>query len=351
MNNKKIAVLGTGANGSCVAADLTNAGLDVVLIDQWPEHVEAMRAKGLHITLKQGEVHADVRAHHLCDLASMNASFDLVLLMTKAYDARWHAELIKPHLKDDGLLVGVQNGMTAEAIADVVGPSRTLGCVVELSSHCFTPGEVKRNTAPDRTWFGIGSFHPSSEGREAELADVLRRAGKVELVDNILSAKFMKLVVNTMSLGPMAMVGGDLAEEQPPGMNELMMQLGEEALAVGAALGHPVVPIFGLTKEDLEQSNRPLQTLIDTLNSHIGVGRGANTTMQDHLKGRLSEVNLINGLIVEESAKAGLAAPANAALVEVTRRIFGGELKPDPANLTLALDLAGLEQGIIQDAV
>ena len=42
--DKKIAVLGTGANGSCVAADLTNAGLDVVLIDQWPAHIEAMRA-------------------------------------------------------------------------------------------------------------------------------------------------------------------------------------------------------------------------------------------------------------------------------------------------------------------
>ena len=48
---KKIAVLGTGANGSCVAADLTNAGLDVVLIDQWPAHVEAMRAHGLHVEL------------------------------------------------------------------------------------------------------------------------------------------------------------------------------------------------------------------------------------------------------------------------------------------------------------
>ena len=70
--NKKIAVLGTGANGSCIAADLTNAGLDVVLIDQWPAHVEVMRAKGLHITLRHGEIHADVRAHHLCDLASMN---------------------------------------------------------------------------------------------------------------------------------------------------------------------------------------------------------------------------------------------------------------------------------------
>lgn len=339
--DKKIAVLGTGANGSCVAADLTNAGLDVVLLDQWPEHVEAMRAKGLHVTLRQGEIHTDVRAHHLCDLAAMNETFDTVLLMTKAYDARWHAELIKPYLKDDGFLIGVQNGMTAETIAEVVGPARTLGCVVELSSYCFVPGEIKRNTAPDRTWFGIGSFNAETVGREEEVAEVLRHAGKVELVDNILDAKFMKLVVNTMTLGTMAMIGGDLADEQPAGMSELMMRLGEEALAVGEALGHPIVPIFGLTREQIESSNRPLQTLIDKVNHDIGPGRGANTTLQDHIKGRLSEVDMINGLIVAESAKRGMAAPANAAMVEVTRRIHAGELKPDPANLKLAIELAG----------
>ena len=95
--NKKIAVLGTGANGSCIAADLTNAGLDVVLIDQWPAHVEAMQANGLQINLKQGgEIHAKVHAHHLCDLASMNEMFDVVFLVAKSYDTRWHAELIKP---------------------------------------------------------------------------------------------------------------------------------------------------------------------------------------------------------------------------------------------------------------
>ena len=42
--SQKIAVLGTGANGSCIAASLIDAGLDVVLIDQWPAHVETMRA-------------------------------------------------------------------------------------------------------------------------------------------------------------------------------------------------------------------------------------------------------------------------------------------------------------------
>jgi 2-dehydropantoate 2-reductase len=339
--NKKIAVLGTGANGSCIAADLTNAGLDVVLIDQWPAHVEAMRANGLHITLREGEIHADVRAHHLCELASMNETFDVVLLLTKAYDTRWHAELIKPYLADDGFLVGIQNGMTAGVIADVVGASRTFGCVAELSSYCFTPGEIKRNTAPDRTWFGLGSFDPPTEGREAEVAAVLEHAGTVDLVDDILSAKFMKLVVNSMTLGTMAMIGGDLADEQPFAMSELMMRLGQESLVVGEALGHPVVPLFGLKLDGIEGSNQLLQTFIDKLNHDIGPKRGANTTLQDHLKGRLSEVDLINGMIVDESAKRGLAAPANAAIVEVTRRIHNGELEPDPSNLKLALDLAG----------
>jgi 2-dehydropantoate 2-reductase len=340
--NKKIAVLGTGANGSCIAADLTNAGLDVVLIDQWPEHVEAMRANGLHITLKRGgEIHAKVRAHHLCDLASMNQLFDVVILVTKAYDTRWHAELIKPNLKEDGFLIGIQNGMTAEIIADVVGPSRTLGCVVELSSYCFTPGEIKRNTAPDRTWFGLGSFDPSTTGKEAEIEEVLKHAGKVEVVDNIIAAKFMKFAVNSMTLGTMAMIGGDLADEQPPGMSELMMRLGEESLAVGEALGHPIVPIFGLTQEEVEGSNRLLQKLIDKLNQDIGPGRGANTTLQDHIKGRLSEVDDINGFIVAESERRNMVASANAAIVEVTRRIHAGELKPDPSNLKLAIELAG----------
>jgi 2-dehydropantoate 2-reductase len=337
--NKKIAVLGTGANGSCLAADLTNAGLDVVLIDQWPAHVEAMRANGLHVTLRQGEIHAKVRAHHLCDLASMHEQFDVVFLVTKAYDTRWHAELIKPHLKDDGFLIGMQNAMTAGIIADVVGHSRTLGCVPELSSYCFVPGEIKRNTAPDRTWFAVGSFHPSTDNRIEEVATILRHAGKVEITPHILAAKYMKLVLNSMTLGTVAMTGGELADKHPEGMSELMMQLGSESLKIGEALGHPVVPIFGLTKQEIEGTNNLLQKLIDKVNHDIGPGRGANTTLQDHMKGRLSEVDLINGFVVEEGRKRGIPTPANETMVEVTRRIHAGELKPDKANLRIALDL------------
>ena len=50
---EKIAVFGTGANGSCIAANLIDAGLDVTLIDQWPEHVNAMREAGLLIRMPE----------------------------------------------------------------------------------------------------------------------------------------------------------------------------------------------------------------------------------------------------------------------------------------------------------
>ena len=45
----RIAVLGTGANGAGIGADLIRAGLDVTFIEQWPDHVEAMRSRGIEV--------------------------------------------------------------------------------------------------------------------------------------------------------------------------------------------------------------------------------------------------------------------------------------------------------------
>ena len=59
--NKKIAVLGCGAIGSSVSADLTKAGYDITVIDQWPAHVEAMKANGLRVTMPDSELHPDGR--------------------------------------------------------------------------------------------------------------------------------------------------------------------------------------------------------------------------------------------------------------------------------------------------
>src|SRR5947209_12579824 len=119
--SQKIAILGAGANGAAIGADLTQAGLDVALIDQWPENVAAMRERGVRVEMPESSLIVPVRAYNLCDVCTFREPFDIVLMLVKAYDSRWVAQLIEPYLKSYGLLVGVQNGMTTQTIADVVG--------------------------------------------------------------------------------------------------------------------------------------------------------------------------------------------------------------------------------------
>jgi 2-dehydropantoate 2-reductase len=264
-----------------------------------------------------------------------------VLLTSKAYDARWFAGFIRPYLAGDGLLVAVQNCMTAEMIGEIVGVERTVGCVVELSSQLFEPAEVRRNTGRERTWFAVGAFDAAHEDRVAEVAELLRHAGRVDISDDIVSAKWMKLVVNAMTMGLKAITG--TTNEQMFKLNgpdyaraarEICLRSGEEALAAGQSLGYRVVPVFGLKPEDVANTNSLLETLLEKIVHDVGP-TAINTVLQDHMKGRYSEVDLINGLVSEECRRRGRPTPVSDAVVAITRRIHAGELKPDPANLEL----------------
>lgn len=341
--SKKIAVLGTGANGASIGADLTRAGHDVVLIDQWPEHVEVMRRQGARIDMPEETLETPIRAYHLCDICTFNEAFDVVLLLMKAYDTRWACHLIAPYLKDDSLLAGVQNGMTTDIIAEVVGPERTIGCVIEISSMMFNPGVVLRHSPPPRSWFAVGSIDPATAGREHEVAELLGHSGTVEIVDDIRATKWMKLVSNATTLVSSALLGLPLQEAAAlPGMRELMLRSGQEALDIGAALGYPVLPIFGLTPDDMRQSNRLVEMLLDTLLSGFVLADTKTTVLQDWIKGRHSEVDDLNGLVAAEAAGLGQAAPVNTAIAEIAHRIERGELSPDPANVGLLAELAGV---------
>lgn len=340
--SRKIAVLGAGANGASIGVDLTRAGLDVVLIDQWPEHVAAMRRNGARIEMPEETIVQPVRAYNLCDVCTFTEPFDVVLLVAKAYDTRWHCQLIEPYLKPDGLLAGVQNGMSQDVIADVVGPHRTMACVIEISSMMFDPGVVQRHSPPSRSWFAVGSIDPATKGREHEVADLLALAGTVEVVEDIRSAKWMKLVSNATTLVTTAILGMAMLEAQAmPGMREMMLRSGQEALDAGIAAGRRTPPIFGLKPEDVRQSNRLVETLLDTLLAGFVLPNTKTTVLQDWMKGRHSEVDNINGEVVAEMGRRGGKAPVNAAVVEIARRIERGELKPGPQNLALLKQLAG----------
>ncbi len=342
MSDRKIAILGAGANGAAFGADMVNAGLDVTLIDQWPAHVEAMRANGLRVEMPGETVTTRVDAFHLCDVATMNDVFDIVFLGVKAYDTRWACELIRPRVAPDGLVVGLQNGMTIDDVASIVGPERTLGAVIEVAAYMDEPGIIGRQTGPDGTWFGVGPYDERTKGREAEVIEALRHAGAAEARDDIRSAKWMKLVVNAAEFLPSSILGLPLAEAiKLPGMREVMMASGREAVHTALALGQDPVPIFGNSKVEANDPVGYATVLLDAVLSDWTLPDTRVTVLQDWQKGRRAEVDEINGLVVRERAARGEAAPVNARLVEFAREIERGERAAEPGNAELLRSLLG----------
>lgn len=336
MSDPRIAVLGAGANGASIGADLTAAGLDPVLIEQWPAHVEAMRADGLRILAPEGELHVRPRTLHLCEVAELKHRFDVVLMLVKAYDSRWAAELIAPYLAEDGLIVGVQNGMTARAIEQVAGPERTMGAVIECSATMDEPGIVHRHTGVPRSWFAVGALPGGPVQRADEIASLLSHSGTVQRFDDIEAAKWMKLVSNATLLVTSAILGLPMLDAlHTPGFRDVMVAAGNEALSVGAGLGHPVLPIFGLTPDEVAEPDRVVEIMTDKLFAGFVVPGATTTVLQDWRKGRHSEVDDLNGHVVVAGAGLGIPTPVNAAVVDVAHRIERGELRPEPAHLAL----------------
>jgi 2-dehydropantoate 2-reductase len=332
---KNIAVLGCGAIGSSVCADLTRAGYEITVIDQWPAQVEALRTQGLHIQMKDGEIKVPIRAaYHLCDLASTNFEFDIVLLAVKGNDHRWLAEFIKPYLKDDGVLVGVQNGMNDDSLASIVGKNRTVGCVVELSAEIFTPGLVKRNTTHQGTWFSVGELDGYYTPRVKEIQSIMSHVGRCDVTNNIYGAKWTKLIANSMTMGPHGLLGLPNGEAAGlPGMADIAIRIGRESLAVGSALGYRIEPIFGLRADEFAgSSDENLVTARDTLMRHVG-GSSRTAPIHDHIKGRRSEMDYITGLVSRKGRELGISTPFNDAVIEIDRQINRGEISMEPANL------------------
>ena len=333
--SNKIAVLGCGAIGSSISADLTKAGHDVTIFDQWPAQVDKLQSAGLHIQMTDGDLQVPVRAYHLCDLASLNVEFDIVFLAVKSNDHRWMAEFIRPYLKADGVLVPTQNGMNDDSIASIIGRGRTLGCAMELSAECFTPGLVKRNTTHKSTWFAVGELDGSYTPRVREIESILSHVGRCDVTNNIYGAKWTKLIANTMTMGPFGLLGlGNSDAAALPGMFDISVRLGKESLAVGTALGYRIEPVFGLRADEFAGSgDENLVTAMKTLLGHVSRGRTA--PIHDHLKGRRSEMEFISGVVSKKGRELGIPTPGNDAVVEIDRQINSGEIKMDRANFEL----------------
>jgi 2-dehydropantoate 2-reductase len=330
----RIAVLGTGANGASIGADLVRAGHDVTFIEQWPAHVEAIKADGIRVEEPTGSTVTPIeKVMHVCEVATVRRPFDLVYLVVKAYDTRWSAELIKPVLADDGVIVGLQNGMTTDDVASIVGPERSLGSVIEIAANMFDPGVVQRQTPISGTWFGMGSPDGAAAAKLPAAAEILRSAGRVDEVDDVLSAKWMKLVGNAAEFLPSAILDLPMIEAlRIPAIRELADVAGREALDVGLARGHEIVPIFGSEELAEHGPETYAAAVLDAILDGWSLSDTRVALLQDWMKGRRGEGDDINGLVVTEAQRLGMAVPVNEVLVDYSRRIERGELAYELGN-------------------
>jgi 2-dehydropantoate 2-reductase len=304
------------------------------LIDQWAAHVEAMKSKGLHIQMVEGDLHIKVRAFHLCEVCGLKQKFDVVFLTCKSPDSIWLAEFIKPYLAPSGVLVPLQNSLNDEWVAPVIGYERDVAAVVELAAELWEPGIVKRHTSPARTWFALGELHGRVTPRVEELTSILSAAGKTEIKPNIWGGKWSKLTVNCMSMALSSILDtSDFEISKSEALMDLSIALGREALQVGMTLGYQVEPIIGMTAEQMAgASDDMLKRTMLTLFSHIGQ-KSINALLQDLRKGRPSEVHHLNGLVAAKGRAAGVPTPFNEKITAMITEIEAGRLGFGPKNL------------------
>jgi 2-dehydropantoate 2-reductase len=339
----RIAILGSGAIGSVVGGMLTKAGVDVVLVDQWPDHVEAMKRHGLRLSGTCGEHAIPVRALHLHELQSVGEPFDAIFLAVKAYDTEWAAQLAAAYLRPpDGVVVDFQNGVNDERVAAVVGRARTLGCVIVISAGMYEPGHAIR-TDTTSVGFKVGELDGRDTPRAQALAKVLGGVAPTHVTTNLWGERWSKLAVNCMGNALAGLSGLGSAEIRlEPGPRRIAIQLGAEAVRVGRALGHEIEPLIGIAAQRIVDAaaGRGLAEVEADLAAEAKRRTGGRPSLlQDVMKGRRTEIDYLNGYVVAQGRAVGVPTPFNEAIVAAVHAHPVGRLRPDPRNLEPLLEL------------
>jgi 2-dehydropantoate 2-reductase len=333
----RIGIVGAGAIGSVVGGMLTRAGHDVTLLDQWPEHVEAMRRDGLRLGGTCGEHLVKVRALHLHEAQSIERPFDTVFVAVKSYDTEWATALGTAYLKTPGgVVVDFQNGMNDERVAAVAGRERTLGCVITIGAGLYEPGRAVRTDA-GAIGFKIGELDGADTPRARELAELMSAVAGAKVTTNLFGERWSKLTVNCMA-NPIAGLSGLGSAEvrSEPVPRRIAIRIAAEVIRVGRASGHEVEPIYGIDVQrfvDAVEGRGHAEVETDMAASAKFLSGGRPSMLQDVMRRRRTEIDYLNGWVVAQGRRVGVPTPFNEAVVELYRRHGVGTLTPDPKNL------------------
>ena len=199
--NVKVAVLGAGAMGCLFGGLLAEKGLNVVLIDVWKDHVDAINKNGLKMNGQGGDRFIKIKA--TIDPKSLG-TVDVIIVMCKATALEQALLNAKNIIGDKTVLMSFQNGIGHEAIMQkIAGKDKVLGGTTTQASNILGPGNIK-NHASLPSW--IGEYEGGMSDRVKDLAETFTAHGLETVAsDNVKKKKWIKLFALT-AIGPLSAI-------------------------------------------------------------------------------------------------------------------------------------------------
>ena len=339
MQEKKVAIYGAGSLGTVLGAFMTQNGVDVELVNRNKAHVEALREKGAHIT---GTVDMTVPVKALFP-DEMAGTYEVVFLMTKQLFNAEVVAFLKPMLTEDGVIVTLQNGIPEPGIAEIVGKAHTIGCTVEWGATLSAPGECTLTSDKESLSFHMGRMEGITDAQMNRVKELLEKMCPVHIEDNLLGARWSKLLINATFSGLGTVVGGvfgDVSEDKD--VQPIALRCMKECIDVGRAAGETFAPVQGKDITKLFYYKNGFKKAISKLLLPIAMKKHRDiepSMLQDLKKGKPCEVDAINGVVCEWGRKCGVPTPVNDRIVEVIKKEQAGELPLDRSNIRLFDDL------------
>jgi 2-dehydropantoate 2-reductase len=297
----KISIVGTGAMGALYAALLGKAGNEVWAIDVWQEHLDAIATDGLHVSGASGTYVVDgIRIGRTPAEAGPS---DLWVIATKAADVDTPLVEIASLLRPDDVVMPLQNGLGAgERVAAKVPPEQVVVGIAEgFGSSITEPGSVHHN---GMRLIRIGELSGGLTERVQHIEQVWRDAGfEVRAfadIDRMIWEKFLCNVTLSAPTAAFDVTVGELMDD--PEQWAVALGCMHEAYRLGVARG------VAFSFED------PVRYVTEFAAT---IPNASPSMRLDHLAQRRSEVDVINGKVVELSREMGLDAPYNESLCAV----------------------------------
>lgn len=332
---KRYAIYGAGSLGTVLGAYITKNGGTIDLINRNKAHVEALKTNGATIT---GTVAMTVPVTALTP-DEMTGEYDVILLLTKQLLNREVVTFLKDYLAADGVIVTLQNGLPEPEIADIVGSHRTMGCVVEWGATLSAPGVCTLTSEPESLSFHMGKMDGISDEKFAEVKALLELMCPVHEEENLIGARWSKLLINATFSGLGTVVGGvfgDVSENKDA--RKVAVRCMKECIDVGRAAGATFAPVQGKNITALFYYKGAVKRAIATALIPIAMKKHRNiepSMLQDLKKQKPCEIDAINGVVCAWGRKCGVPTPINDKIVEIVKACERGERTPNAANIRL----------------